>query len=171
MGRRIWEYQERKQTVATEEACGWQREWENYRGIACSISMLHICFALPPHEGPRNTGARGQRTLAAGSAGAERRLPAGAPTAHLLGRGGAVRERGAMQWVGGEQGSGAGDAPWGGRGAPARSAPVRHPAGGPTGSGSLREPPPAVNLVRPARSAPRAKSRRRTRSETSGTPR
>jgi hypothetical protein len=46
--------------------------------------------------------------------------------------GGADRCKGELDsrgW-GAEQGRGAGDAPWGGRGAPARSAPVRHPARG-----------------------------------------
>jgi hypothetical protein len=45
-----------------------------------------------------------------------------------------------------EPGSGAGDAPWSGREAPARSAPFGHLPGGSTGSGSLREPPPGASF-------------------------
>jgi hypothetical protein len=66
-------------------------------------------------KGPRDNGP-----MAAGGhggVGPERRLLGGAATAHLLGRGGGVL---GVRWLGG-----AGDAAWGGRGAPARSAPVR----------------------------------------------
>ena len=44
----------------------------------------------------------------------------------------------------------AGDAPCSGRAAPVRSAPFRHPARAPTGSGSPGEPEPVANSVTPA---------------------
>jgi len=59
------------------------------------------------------------------AAGAERRLPAGAATAHLLCRGHAARQQGVGHRAARERGHVAGDAPWSGREAPARSAPLR----------------------------------------------
>jgi len=69
-----------------------------------------------------------------------------------ISRGGAQQCGGAAQSSGGllSDRMERGDAPWGGRGAPARSAPICHLAGGSPGSGSLREPPPAAQHARPA---------------------
>ena len=66
-------------------------------------------------------------TITRHGVGAERRLPAGAGTAHLWRGAGAMRECGAGQRMRSSTRVAAGDAPWGGRGAPARSAPFRHP--------------------------------------------
>jgi hypothetical protein len=83
--------------------------------------------------------------------GAERRLPTGAATAHLPQAGSPCGCEPGNSGCGAERRAGAGDAPWGGREAPARSAPLRHPAYGPAGTGSLCEPSPVAHLPRPLR--------------------
>ena len=50
--------------------------------------------------GKEALGAGGHGTWRRVAAGAERRLPAGAGTAHLLRNGGTVLERGGRRWVG-----------------------------------------------------------------------
>ena len=60
--------------------------------------------------------------------GAERRLPAGAATAHLPSTASTPPARPAKHWAWCAAREGRlGDAPWGGRAAPARSAPIRRP--------------------------------------------
>ena len=75
-----------------------------------------------------------QQAACAAVGGAERRLLAGAGTAHLLRSGGAAGGEVGTVGRAEEGGQRAADAPWSGRGAPARSAPIRHPTGGSTDS-------------------------------------
>jgi len=80
--------------------------------------------------------------------GTERRPPAGAATAPLLRTGGVMRPHGTWRPVAAEQVLGAGDAPWSGGAAPARSALLRHPSGASPGSDSRRESEPGAKFGR-----------------------
>ena len=127
-------------------------------GAAAGPKGIHRLVTFPrgrgQHRPPRGHGSTASRAWSnrrrGWRTGAERRLPPGAATAHLpphrSRRAGASRVgfRAARS-----EGCPAGDAPWGGRAAPACSAPVRHPPQWPTGVSSLREPPLAAVAGRP----------------------
>jgi hypothetical protein len=92
------------------------------------------------------------REAAALGSGAERRLLREPP--RRISRAGAALRKSQLRSSGweGKRGSGAGDAPWSGREAPARSAPFRHPANGSGHSGSLGQLFSAANVGPPASS-------------------